>query len=97
MLQFENDNDDDDDSDSDSRSAQDSRSAFTQTSSTWALACKKPKRNKHKSTNAAHRGDATSTIKNNLTGVERLFLSDKCIMNSHNSFSSLDDNEDDSH
>jgi len=71
------------------RSAQKYRSALRQQA--WTLVSKKPKRRKHKSTTQIHRGD-TIVMKNNLTGTEQIFTSDKRISNyfSH-TFSALND------
>jgi hypothetical protein len=73
------------DNDPNCRSAQKYRSALAQQS--WTLLSKRPRRRKHKSTTQIHRGD-TIVMKNNLTGTERLFTSDKRISNT---FSALDD------
>jgi hypothetical protein len=77
-----------------SRSAQNHRSAFDHTSDTWSLVSKKPKRRKHESKTAIHHGD-TIIMKNNLSGIERIFTSDKRFKNNLNHFSPLNDNQDD--
>ena len=84
--------DDDASISSNSTSVQDQRSAFAQTTNTWTLVSKKSKRHKHASKLGIHNGDSI-TMKNNQTGVQRLFHCANRLSN--NSFSSLHDNEDD--
>jgi len=55
-----------------SRSARNSRSACTE--NTWTLVRKKPKKQKHSTTRAVHKGD-TVILKHNQTGIERCFIS----------------------